>query len=117
MSLKKILSILKFVRNGNKNLGSITPALSFFSIYCSKIFLCALKRLPFERRLQSKKHQVRFFREFFLDIFTQKNVGKFHVLDPIQRRLDYFSKFFRDCSKKCLAGMWIRSRTRTRTLL
>merc|ERR1712115_564069 len=77
-----------FVRDGKKYLGSITPALSFFSIYYSKKFSSALKRLPFERRVQSKNDQVRFF-----------------------------SRIFRDCSKKCLAGMWIRSRTRTRTLL
>ena len=55
--------------------------------------------------------------ENFSKTILPKNVGKFRVLDPIQRRRDYFSKFFRDCSKKCLAGMWIRSRTRTRTLL
>ena len=55
--------------------------------------------------------------ENFSKTILPKNVGKFRALDPIQRRLDYFSKFFRDCSKKCLAGMWIRSRTRTRTQL
>merc|ERR1712115_354577 len=98
-----------FVRNGKKYLGSITPALSFFSIYYSKKFSSALKRLPFERRLQSKNDQVRFFSRFFSKTILPKNVGKFRVLDPIQRRLDYFSKFFRDYSKKCLAGMWIRS--------
>ena len=55
--------------------------------------------------------------ENFSKTILPKNVGKFRALDPIQRRLDYFSKFFRDCSKKCLAGMWIRSRTRTCTQL
>ena len=116
MSLKKILNILKFVRNSNKKLGSITPALSFFSIYCSKIF-CAPSKGYFLRDVFSQKTPSQIFSRIFLRQFYPKNVGKFHVLDPIQRRLDYFSKFFRHCSKKCLAGMWIRSRTRTRTQL
>ena len=54
--------------------------------------------------------------ENFSKTILPKNVGKFRVLDPIQRRLDYFSKFFRDCSKKMstyLAGMWTQTQMST----
>ena len=114
-----------FCKMVKKNLGIVTPLQSFFSIYCTKKFSVFSRDVDSNSdskttvnykifRAPSKSYFLRnvfsqtmtksdFFddQENFSKTILPKNVGKFRALDPIQRRLDYFSKFFRDCSKKC----------------
>ena len=82
---------------------SNAPTKQKFQFGSEFAYTTTLKNTFSETSSVKKMTQLDFFedQENFSKTISPKNVGKFRVLDPIQRRLDYFSKFFRDCSKKC----------------
>ena len=94
---------MTFLQNGEKKLGRVTPLLSKSFNLGPNFYTTTLKNTFSETSSVKKMTKSDFFedQENFSKTILPKNVGKFRVLDPIQPRLDYFSKFFRDCSKKC----------------
>ena len=100
---RKYSSILTFLQNGEKKFGRVRPALSKSFNLGPNFYTTTLKNTFSETSSVKTMTKLDFFedQENFSKTILPKNVGKFRVLDPIQRRRDYFSKFFRDCSKKC----------------